>query len=117
MYAEEVDLSYRLKQMGWETHFTPTATIIHLGGASTRQQRAAMAVQYFTSLTRFYHRYYSKKLQARLNFLMKSMVLARLLRDMVKAPFIVDLKQRAQNIENQDAWRKILVYRGIGAHE
>ncbi|HEX6104576.1 MAG TPA: glycosyltransferase family 2 protein, partial [Gemmatimonadales bacterium] len=42
MYFEEVDLCYRLRQAGWEIHFTPAAEVTHVGGASTSQRRPEM---------------------------------------------------------------------------
>src|SRR5262249_11131009 len=34
LYAEEVDLCYRLKAAGWEVHFAPVTDVVHVGGAS-----------------------------------------------------------------------------------
>ncbi len=45
MYFEDADLCYRMKKAGWEIHFAPVTTIIHVGGASTDQVRTDMAVQ------------------------------------------------------------------------
>jgi GT2 family glycosyltransferase len=59
LYAEEVDLCYRLRQAGWEVHFTPEATVMHVGGASTSPRRTAMEVQRTDSARRFYRRHYS----------------------------------------------------------
>ncbi len=59
MYFEEVDLCYRLSEGGQKIHFVPAAEVIHVGGASTRQQAAAMQLQYFASLQHFYRKHYS----------------------------------------------------------
>ena len=37
LYGEETDWCYRMKQAGWSVLFTPSAEIIHHGGASTNQ--------------------------------------------------------------------------------
>ncbi|TMA96883.1 MAG: glycosyltransferase family 2 protein, partial [Deltaproteobacteria bacterium] len=58
MYFEEVDLCYRLACAGWQVHFTPTTTIVHVGGVSTTQRRAAMMLQFFESEAQFYRRHY-----------------------------------------------------------
>ena len=60
MYLEEVDLCYRLSQLGWQVHFTPRATITHLGGTSTNQYRAAMEVQLYLSRFHFYRKHYAR---------------------------------------------------------
>jgi N-acetylglucosaminyl-diphospho-decaprenol L-rhamnosyltransferase len=108
MYAEEVDLCYRLQRTGWETHFTPTAAVFHVGGASTRQRRVAMTVQYYMSLMLFYRRHYSKWRQAQLMVMMKGIVLARWLRDTCRLRFERESCQRAKIAQDLDAWRKIL---------
>jgi N-acetylglucosaminyl-diphospho-decaprenol L-rhamnosyltransferase len=59
LYAEEVDLCYRLWQAGWEVHFAPVATVVHVGGASSAPRRAEMEVQRVDSARRFYRRHYS----------------------------------------------------------
>ncbi|MDQ6778286.1 MAG: glycosyltransferase family 2 protein [Actinomycetota bacterium] len=37
MYAEDLDLGWRLRQAGWRTWFEPSAVVRHAGGASTSQ--------------------------------------------------------------------------------
>jgi GT2 family glycosyltransferase len=59
LYAEEVDLCYRLWQAGWEVHFAPAATVMHVGGASTAPRRPEMEAQRTDSARRFYRRHYS----------------------------------------------------------
>jgi len=53
MYYEEVDLCRRLATKGTLTRFTPAATIGHVGGASTAQNRAPMRREMFRSLARY----------------------------------------------------------------
>ena len=108
LYAEEVDLAYRLRAAGWETHFTPDATVVHIGGVSTQQRRAEMAVQFYRSLVHFYVRHYSSWRLTQLVIIMKSIVLARWLRDKVRQRFTNESQQRIRTLENLDAWRKIL---------
>lgn len=61
MYFEELDLAYRLRAAGWETHFTPAVAVVHHGGASTSQQPGPMAEQLYDSLLRFAARHYSRR--------------------------------------------------------
>jgi N-acetylglucosaminyl-diphospho-decaprenol L-rhamnosyltransferase len=37
MYAEDLDLGWRLKQAGWQTHYEPAARVRHASGAAARQ--------------------------------------------------------------------------------
>jgi GT2 family glycosyltransferase len=59
MYYEEVDLSYRLLQAGWETHFAPEAEVMHVGGASTNQQRGPMYIQQIAAAMQYSRRHHS----------------------------------------------------------
>lgn len=38
MYAEDVDLCYRIKQEGWKLYYLASEEIYHLGGASSKKQ-------------------------------------------------------------------------------
>jgi GT2 family glycosyltransferase len=60
MYAEEVDLCWRIKQSGWQIWYTPEATIVHHQAASTRQFRGEMLVQLHRSRYRFFEKSYGK---------------------------------------------------------
>jgi GT2 family glycosyltransferase len=109
MYAEEIDLCYRLARAGWETHFTPEASLIHVGGASTRQRRADMALQFFRSMAHFYRRHYSSLHLLQLVLIMKSIALARLLRDTAQFHLIPEGQRRDGIAEDRAAWRHILL--------
>ncbi len=108
LYAEEIDLCYRLRAAGWETHFTPEAAIIHVGGASTRQRRAEMALQFFRSLTHFYRCHYSDFQLTQLIWVMKSIALARWLRDAARLHWTFDGRRCAAIADDLLAWRRIL---------
>lgn len=60
MYYEEVDLSYRLFRAGWETHFTPSTDVTHIGGASTSQQRGPMYAQQIAAAMQYSKRHHSR---------------------------------------------------------
>lgn len=38
LYAEEVDLCYKIRRGGWKVYYVNDANIVHLGGQSTKQQ-------------------------------------------------------------------------------
>jgi GT2 family glycosyltransferase len=59
MYFEETDWCYRFKQEGWKVMFTPCGEIIHLGGASSKQTRAAMVKQWLKSMLLFFKKHKS----------------------------------------------------------
>jgi GT2 family glycosyltransferase len=107
MFYEEVDLCFRLQKLGWQVHFAPVAEIVHMGGASTRQARAEMAVHFYTSLMQFYRLHYSRMRQAELIVLVQCIALARLARDTLRSGLTTDSERRVQLAANRQAWRRL----------
>lgn len=60
MYMEEVDLSLRVKQLGWKVYYSPEAEIIHCGGGSTATNRYKAAISYRRSQLYFYKKHYGQ---------------------------------------------------------
>lgn len=54
IFFNDVDLCWRLHRAGWEIWYLPQARVVHHGGASTRQRKAAMIEESHQSLRRFY---------------------------------------------------------------
>lgn len=53
MYQEEADWERRIKQVGWRVVFTPTADVIHLAGASGRDEPLRINHHFFESLDKY----------------------------------------------------------------
>jgi N-acetylglucosaminyl-diphospho-decaprenol L-rhamnosyltransferase len=58
MYAEDVDLCYRLKQIGWQVWYHPNAEIIHYGGASSAGRRTRREGDLYRSRVQFFQKHY-----------------------------------------------------------
>ena len=58
MYVEEVDWCRRARARGWQVWHHPGAVAVHVGGAATRQQPAAMWEQLWRSRLRYYARHH-----------------------------------------------------------
>ncbi|MBA3658471.1 MAG: glycosyltransferase family 2 protein [Gemmatimonadales bacterium] len=107
MYAEEVDLCYRLGAAGWEIHFAPVTDVTHVGGASTRQVRTAMAIEHYRADLRFYRRHYAPARVASLVALHKLNLVARLVRDSVS---LRSARADRPNVaEDLAAWKRLLL--------
>lgn len=63
MYVEEVDWCMRVRQAGWAIWQQPAAVVTHVGGASSRQFRAAMTLALWRSRMRFWQRWCSPRAQ------------------------------------------------------
>jgi N-acetylglucosaminyl-diphospho-decaprenol L-rhamnosyltransferase len=60
MYMEDLDLSYRLAQAGWESRYEPAATVEHVKGGTTGGRRSVRLNWAFHSgMFRFYRRHYA----------------------------------------------------------
>ena len=53
MYAEEVDLCWRLRAEGWRVAYVPGAEVVHVQGTSTERHPYRMIVEHHRSLWRF----------------------------------------------------------------
>jgi GT2 family glycosyltransferase len=109
MYFEDADLCYRMKKAGWEVHFTPITTIIHVGGASTEQVRADMAVQLLYSTNLFYQRHSSRWSTGIMSIVVKSLMLARWISGTIRLSFTRDVNIRRKIAEDRAAWQKVLL--------
>lgn len=58
MYCEEMDWQQRMARMGWEVYCVPATRVVHHGGASTSQFRAAMFTVLWQSRLRYFARYH-----------------------------------------------------------
>jgi GT2 family glycosyltransferase len=108
MYFEEVDLCYRLRRAGWDIHFAPVASVMHVGGASTRQRRTDMIVQFFESLGRFYDRHCTPGQRRWLTVMVPMLALARLARDATRWGLTHDPAARRMVGGDIAAWLRLL---------
>ena len=60
MYSEELDLCRRIKELGWQIHYLPDATVIHYEGKSSEQVVAARHHHFYRSRLRYVHKYHGK---------------------------------------------------------
>lgn len=96
MYFEEVDLSYRLHQAGWETHFAPVTDVMHIGGASTKQQRRAMLAEQLAAAVRFSERHHSPAAARRTRWALRFALWNRLASDTMRYHLTRDAAHRVR---------------------
>lgn len=108
MYFEEVDLCYRLYAAGWEVHFAPVTTAVHVGAASTMRYHTEMAVQLLASTLQFYRRHYSGIRLAALGMQLRSIVILRWIIDKARLLVARDKGKRAKIAAGVAAWRQAL---------
>lgn len=76
LYSEETDWCWRFWQAGWQVWYAPDITVIHYGGASTRQASTPSYYRLYASKVRFFGKAYGVDSARRFGALVK--VVARL---------------------------------------
>jgi GT2 family glycosyltransferase len=113
MYGEEVDLSQRLAHAGFETHFAPVTTVLHVGGASTRGRPVAMRREFVASMRRYVMRHASRGAAIRLLIVLRVIYAARLVRDALRQRTARDAQERVRLRGAVAEWRGVLAERGV----
>jgi GT2 family glycosyltransferase len=108
MYGEEAELSYRLREIGWETHFAPVASVVHREHASTPGGRAQVQLHVCRGLVRFYRLHYSRRCLAELRLVLGVLMLGRLARDRLVLLRERDPGRRADLDRSIAVWSAIL---------
>lgn len=106
LYGEEVDLCYRLWQAGWEVHYVPSATIMHVGGASTASPE--FEVRRVDSARLFYRRHYPPLRAAVLDGLIRTAMRLRWVRDSLRLRLVRDDRRRSRLAHDLAIWRGVL---------
>jgi GT2 family glycosyltransferase len=114
MYFEDADLCYRLTAAGWQIHFTPATTVVHVGGASTRQWRTEMTVRLLASTIQFYQRHASRLQLAEVVLIVKGLMLAKWIRGIACLYLTRNVGKRADIAADMAACRRVLFGRQRG---
>lgn len=108
LYFEETDLCYRLREMGWSVHFTPAATVMHVGGASTGQRRRESWLRYYAAMEDFYRRHRSRASLALMRLIVRTTRAAAWLRDSARLRWVRDAETRTRLTADVRAWKEIV---------
>jgi len=61
MYAEDLDLCYRLKQRGWQVWYNADVTVLHYKGQSSRQHSALSNYYFYRTMRLFYDEHFKQR--------------------------------------------------------
>ena len=79
MYMEDLDLSYRLAQEGWQSWYEPAATVMHVKGGTVGGKRSARLNWHFhRGMYLFYRHHYAPNRSMALNALVYVGIAAKL---------------------------------------
>lgn len=108
MYFEETDLCRRLWDAGWEVHFSPSAQIEHLGGASTGQQRAPMYARLYQSMLEYVEKHDGSSARWRLRTVLRAVMRLRLAREAVRNAIRRGPSAEGAASDAASRWRAVL---------
>jgi len=69
MYGEDIDLCYRVSEMGWEIHYLPETAIIHYKGESTKKNELAYNRVFNEALYKFFEKHFTSRYSRLFKFL------------------------------------------------
>jgi GT2 family glycosyltransferase/aminoglycoside phosphotransferase (APT) family kinase protein len=84
LYAEEIDLMWRLSRSGWGSWIVPEATVLHHGGASTSQSPVGSGVQWTRAMYQFYRKHYTTRRLATAQGIFRCVAVLKIIRDGVR---------------------------------
>lgn len=77
LYAEDIDLSYRIRQAGWQTHYFAGTSIIHFKGKSRGREQTAHVKHFYSSMLLFVEKHYHTRWSAAYRLLIRCAILLR----------------------------------------
>jgi hypothetical protein len=69
MYAEDLDLCYRIKQRGWQVWYNSAVTVLHYKGQSSRQRSKFANVQFYQTMRLFHDKHFKEQSSFLVNWL------------------------------------------------
>ncbi len=76
MYAEDIDLSFRMEQAGYQNYYTSGTTVIHFKGESTRKDGRYIR-QFYKAMSQFRRKHFNRGLPGFLNTGMEAAIWLR----------------------------------------
>ncbi len=69
MYGEDIDLCYRVTEMGWEIHYVPQTSILHYKGESTKKNELAYNRVFNEAIYKFFEKHFTSRYSRLFKFL------------------------------------------------
>jgi GT2 family glycosyltransferase/lipopolysaccharide/colanic/teichoic acid biosynthesis glycosyltransferase len=77
MYGEDIDLSYRTTNAGYQIDYVPTTSIIHYKGESTRKENLDYVIVFNKAMYQFFEKHYSFGYTVLFKLVVKSGIIVR----------------------------------------
>lgn len=87
MYGEDIDLCYKIKELGYKILYYPEAQIIHYKGGSSKKKRSKVIYDFHQAMWIFYKKHYYKKYNFAVTFLVFIGIWLKYLVEIIKNSF------------------------------
>jgi N-acetylglucosaminyl-diphospho-decaprenol L-rhamnosyltransferase len=74
MYAEDLDLCYRIKQRGWQVWYNSAVTVLHYKGQSSQQRSAFANIKFYETMRLFHDKHFKQQTCFLVNWLIYAAV-------------------------------------------
>jgi N-acetylglucosaminyl-diphospho-decaprenol L-rhamnosyltransferase len=74
MYAEDLDLCFRIKRQGWQVWYNAEVTVLHYKGQSSRQRSAFANAQFYRTMRLFHDKHFKKQTFFLVNWLIHASI-------------------------------------------
>ena len=91
MYGEDIDLSYRIEQMGLENHYFAQTTVLHFKGESSRKNSFTHIKNFYGAMLIFVNKHYHKSKIGVFPFLLRSAIAFRAMGALVMKLIIISV--------------------------
>jgi GT2 family glycosyltransferase len=108
LYFEEPDLCRRMLLEGWETHFSPTAEVIHIEGASTGQRPTSALSAWAVSYRHYNERHFTGVRLAAARGMYRLGMVVRWGREWLRYARTADPQARAKHAADAAVWARAM---------
>lgn len=97
MYAEDIDLSYRIQQAGYKNYFFAASTILHFKGESTQKLKADYVKVFYGAMALFVQKHYGKGISRIYALLLQAAIAAKAVSVCIKNLFKKSIQTEKKN--------------------
>ena len=104
MYGEDIDLSYRIAEAGYQNHYFADTTVLHFKGKSSRKESFAYVKQFYGAMLLFVKKQYTRGAGKRFSLLMQSAIAIGGILSSFRRLFMLDAGTKNETKKRKPIW-------------
>ena len=118
MYAEDIDLNYKVHQSGFQNYYVASSSIIHHGGGSSSRQSMSQwkTLMKYRAMRMYYHKMYGRSYEGMYRVSMGFSAALRLILLAIVYPISIVLRRKSAVAGALEKWRTIFSW-AIGVQQ